>query len=110
MALWDSYPVSPGHALIVPRRHVASLIESTAMEREAILRLVDKAHQLIAERYAPDAFNLGINDIRYFRIGNHRHASLMQMAHHDLAIDEILGATEGNETDFDHPEKRAVTL
>lgn len=62
MALWDSYPVSPGHALIVPRRHVASLFESTAIEREAILRLVDKAQQLIAEQYAPDAFNLGIND------------------------------------------------
>jgi len=24
MALWDSYPLNPGHVLIVPRRHVAS--------------------------------------------------------------------------------------
>jgi diadenosine tetraphosphate (Ap4A) HIT family hydrolase len=30
MALWDSYPLSPGHMLIVPRRHVASLFDTTA--------------------------------------------------------------------------------
>src|SRR5688500_6180840 len=34
----------------------------------------------------------------------------MQRADHDLGIDEILGATEGDETDFDHREKRAVSV
>lgn len=24
LALWDSFPVTPGHALIVPVRHIAS--------------------------------------------------------------------------------------
>ncbi len=62
MVLWDSYPVSPGHALIIPRRHVASLFDSTAMEREEILRLADEARRILDERHAPDGFNLGIND------------------------------------------------
>ena len=34
-------------------------------------------------------------------------SGLVQVADHDLAIDEILGATEGNETDLDHGERRA---
>lgn len=62
MVLLDSHPVSPGHVLIVPRRHVASFFDSTVIEREAILRLADEARRLVAERYSPDAFNLGIND------------------------------------------------
>ena len=62
MALWDTHPVSPGHVLIVPRRHVASWFESTANEREAMLHLADDAHRIVGKRHSPDAFNLGIND------------------------------------------------
>jgi len=62
MALWDTHPVSPGHVLIVPRRHVASWFEATAGEREAMLRLADEAHRIVSQRHSPHAFNLGIND------------------------------------------------
>ena len=34
------------------------------------------------------------------------HARLVQMADHDLAINEVLGATEGDETDLDHGKGR----
>ena len=60
--LWDTHPVNPGHVLIVPRRHVASLFDSTATERETLLRLADDARRILAEKHAPDGFNLGIND------------------------------------------------
>ena len=60
--LWDTHPVNPGHVLIVPRRHVASLFDSTAAERETLLRLADDARRILAEKHAPDGFNLGIND------------------------------------------------
>jgi diadenosine tetraphosphate (Ap4A) HIT family hydrolase len=62
LAVRDSYPLNPGHALIVPRRHVASWFDATAAEREEMLRLADDARRIIVERHAPDAFNLGIND------------------------------------------------
>lgn len=62
MALWDSYPLNPGHVLIVPRRHVSSWFEATAVEREEILRLADVARRIVIERHSPDGFNLGIND------------------------------------------------
>jgi len=62
MVLWDTHPVSPGHVLIVPRRHVGSLFESTHAERDEMLRLTDEAHRILTEKHAPDGFNLGIND------------------------------------------------
>ncbi len=62
LAFRDSYPLNPGHALIVPRRHVASWFDATAAERDEMVRLADDARRIIVERDAPDAFNLGIND------------------------------------------------
>jgi diadenosine tetraphosphate (Ap4A) HIT family hydrolase len=58
----DRYPVSPGHALVVPRRHVARWQETTPDERHAMLRGVDVAMAQIKERHSPDGFNIGIND------------------------------------------------
>ncbi len=62
MALWDSYPLNPGHVLIVPRRHVASWFELTLAEREEMLRLADDARRIVIGKHAPDGFNLGVND------------------------------------------------
>jgi len=62
MAMWDRHPVNPGHAVIVPRRHVASWFDATAAERDEMLRLADDIRRLVIEKHRPDAFNLGIND------------------------------------------------
>jgi len=39
----DSYPVSPGHTLVIPKRHVGSFFDTTTEERLALLELIDKA-------------------------------------------------------------------
>ena len=39
LALLDAYPVSPGHTLIIPRRHVARLSETTPEERAELFDL-----------------------------------------------------------------------
>ncbi len=62
LALWDGFPVSPGHALVVPRRHAAGWADLTAAEHEALLAAIDPVRALIAERHAPDGFNVGFND------------------------------------------------
>ena len=62
LALYDGFPVSPGHALVVPRRHVASWNEATPDEKSAIWREVDVVRGLLASRHRPDAFNIGLND------------------------------------------------
>ena len=63
-ALWmrDAYPVSPGHSLVVPKRHIASFFEATLPEREAILALVDEARACAEAELRPDGYNIGIND------------------------------------------------
>lgn len=63
-AYWvrDIFPVSPGHSLIILRRHVASIFEATAEERLALFDLVDQARAAAEAEFHPDAWNIGIND------------------------------------------------
>ena len=58
----DSYPITPGHTLIIPRRHVPSMFDLTMEERMAMLELLDGAKRNIDELYRPDGYNIGIND------------------------------------------------
>jgi len=60
----DGHPVSPGHALIIPRRHIGSFFEATAAERASLLQLLDQAKAIIDASHHPDACNIGINDGR----------------------------------------------
>jgi diadenosine tetraphosphate (Ap4A) HIT family hydrolase len=60
--IYDGFPVSPGHSLIIPRRHVGSFFEVSTEERIAMLALLDKAKMTVEEKYQPNAFNIGIND------------------------------------------------
>ena len=60
----DAFPVSPGHTLIVPRRHIASAAEATSGEFEAIWALLMEARAGIERELKPDGFNIGINDGR----------------------------------------------
>ena len=63
VAIRDAHPASPGHTLIMSRRHVASFRDLTAEEAAAIDRL---ARQLALELQAADptitGFNFGVND------------------------------------------------
>jgi diadenosine tetraphosphate (Ap4A) HIT family hydrolase len=58
----DAFPVSPGHMLIIPHRHVASFFEVTESERASLLRLLDEARQALDAELHPHGYNIGIND------------------------------------------------
>ena len=55
------FPVSPGHALIVPRRHEPDFFALSADEQAALVALVNPVRAVLGERYRPDAYNLGVN-------------------------------------------------
>ena len=57
----DTYPVSPGHTLIIPRRHVASFFDTTDEERLALMKILDETKALIDREHQPDGYNIGIN-------------------------------------------------
>ena len=63
-ALWDGYPVSPGHALVAPVRHVGSWFDLTADEHAAMLLFLDEVRTNVEGGFQPDGFNIGINDGR----------------------------------------------
>jgi diadenosine tetraphosphate (Ap4A) HIT family hydrolase len=64
IAFPDTFPVSSGHTLVVPRRHVASLYELSPSEQSEVWNLVYEIRDRVSEGLAPDAFNIGINDGR----------------------------------------------
>ena len=60
-AQWDKYPVTEGHLLIIPKRHVPDYFSATAEEKLAVWALVDQAKRLLDERFKPDGYNVGMN-------------------------------------------------
>ncbi|MFN3752330.1 MAG: HIT family protein [Thiobacillus sp.] len=57
----DGFPVSPGHAVIIPRRHFATLFEATRDEQIALLDALAEAKAIIDWMHRPDGYNIGIN-------------------------------------------------
>lgn len=60
-ALADGFPVSTGHTLVVPRRHVVSYFELTSDEQHAIWRVVLEVRARLDRENQPAGYNLGIN-------------------------------------------------
>jgi diadenosine tetraphosphate (Ap4A) HIT family hydrolase len=61
LAHYDSYPVSAGHCLVTPRRHIAEYFQATAAEKAAIWELVDELKPIIDREFSPDGYNIGVN-------------------------------------------------
>ena len=61
---WDKYPVNPGHALIISKRHISSLSELKSKEASSLFRMLKKAKKIIKEKYHPGGFNFGVNEGR----------------------------------------------
>jgi ATP adenylyltransferase len=55
------YPYNAGHVMIAPRRHVGSLAEASADELAEMATLARRLETVMAELYAPDGINLGMN-------------------------------------------------
>jgi diadenosine tetraphosphate (Ap4A) HIT family hydrolase len=58
----DAFPVSPGHTLIIPKRHVASFFEVTEAERADLMSLLAAARDDLDREFRPAGYNVGIND------------------------------------------------
>jgi len=63
VAFADGYPVAPGHTLVVPRRHVASVFDLAAEEYAALWALVAAVRaRLASSGEGADGFTVGVND------------------------------------------------
>ena len=57
----NSYPYNPGHLMIVPYQHIASLEELTDEERHEHFDIVSRGIKVLRQVLNPGGFNLGIN-------------------------------------------------
>ena len=62
LAILDGFPISEGHSLIIPRRHVSSIFEIQKNELLSLFNLLADARNKLTEQFSPDGFNIGIND------------------------------------------------
>jgi diadenosine tetraphosphate (Ap4A) HIT family hydrolase len=59
--LWDGYPVSPGHALLITRRHVSSWFDASVEEQQAMAAAIAHAKAEIEKHHRCDGYNVGFN-------------------------------------------------
>ena len=62
-AIFDRFPVTAGHALVVTKRIVATWFEATAAEQESLMQLVNVVKLVLDDRMnpKPDGYNVGFN-------------------------------------------------
>ena len=59
----DGYPVSDGHCVIIPKRHIKTQFELTAEENTAVHELLKQAKNIIEDKgLKPDGYNVGSNN------------------------------------------------
>jgi diadenosine tetraphosphate (Ap4A) HIT family hydrolase len=58
----DRFPVSEGHTLIIPRRHVDSFFGVTTDEHVALVDALSAAKEQLDRELQPAGYNIGIND------------------------------------------------
>lgn len=60
-ARFDLYPVTQGHTLIIPKRHVATWFDMSREEQIAALELIEQAKSYLSDKFQPAGFNIGAN-------------------------------------------------
>ncbi len=59
--IYDRYPVSPGHILIISRSNKVDFFQLSDKEKKELPFLIDKAKELIEAELEPDGYNIGMN-------------------------------------------------
>ncbi|HID81471.1 MAG TPA: HIT family protein [Chromatiales bacterium] len=62
LLITDTYPVSPGHCIVIPKRHIATFFESSEEENRDFHYLINLARNYLEEKYQPDGYNIGSNN------------------------------------------------
>lgn len=58
---FDQFPVSKGHCLIIPNRHVNNIFELADCELMDLYAVLNDTKNYIDSLYSPDGYNIGIN-------------------------------------------------
>lgn len=61
VAFPDSFPLSPGHTLVVPRRHESDFFALSSDELAELMTLAVDLHRSLSEALGIEGMNLGVN-------------------------------------------------
>ena len=61
-AIYDGFPVSKGHVLVIPKRVVTEIFDLNDEEYSSCFNLVKDVKKILEEEFKPDGFNIGINN------------------------------------------------
>lgn len=85
-AIFDKYPVSKGHALIIPKKHCPNYFDLSFKEQSACLFILNKVKEILTKRFNPDGFNIGINvGEKAGQTINHAHIHIIPRYNGDVA-------------------------
>lgn len=62
LGVFDINPVSDGHMIIIPRRHIESFFKLSEEEVIALLDILKKARDVLDKKHHPEGYNIGMND------------------------------------------------
>ncbi len=93
--LMNIYPYNNGHLLIAPYRHIGALEELSEPVLLDMLRLVQRSIKAIRKAYAPDGFNVGVNQGKVAGAGieHHIHLHIVPRWEADTNFMPLLGET-----------------
>lgn len=60
-AIYDGFPVSKGHVLIIPKKHIKDYFEADLQTKEQLWKLIDECKTIVDKKYSPNGYNIGIN-------------------------------------------------
>lgn len=60
-AVYDKYPVSKGHILVIPKRHVEDYFDLDENEKASIWEMVTQVKTILDSKYKPQGYNIGFN-------------------------------------------------
>jgi diadenosine tetraphosphate (Ap4A) HIT family hydrolase len=61
IAIYDNYPVSQGHVLLIPKRHVKTFFELNILELESVGLTIGIIKMILDKKYHPTGYNIGAN-------------------------------------------------
>lgn len=60
-AVYDNYPVSKGHVLLIPKRHVKTYFELNYVELASVGVNIGIIKRILDKKFSPTGYNIGIN-------------------------------------------------
>jgi ATP adenylyltransferase len=91
----NAYPYASGHLMAVANRHIGALTAAETAELADMMRLVQRAVEVLSVEYRPDGFNVGLNQGRAAGAGieDHLHVHVVPRWSGDANFVSVLGDT-----------------